>query len=410
MSDTTVQVDDQVIDAIADKVKSSMPEIKVPSADEIAEKVLEKSEKTIKKNVTETSDKKTVDVVEAYDKLPHEVKFAKAFAAERVGNRDEVVRYNKWSVKSWAEKANYQNVTTEADGGALVPDPEFIAEVDRLTEEYGTVARLAQIRATDRDSVTILSGTNEISFTKTNEATAQNATKLTYDASTVSLDKYIATLIMTSELVEDSAINVFQDATNEIGRARAKLLDELVFNDATYGLLSAGVGDAYKTQTVGTALSDFSFDDAMNAQYQVVSSARRNGRFFMHPTVWNTLRQTKTGDGTNASASYYAGSPLNAPVPTIDGYPVELVDVLPDSGDITANEAFAVFGDMGRIMVHIKRQLRLDTFDSGVVKDAGGSDYNLITQDSFALRATIRLVPQTRFEGAFCIIGTGTVS
>jgi len=130
----------------------------------------------------------------------------------------------------------------------------------------------------------------------------------------------------------------------------------------------------------------------------------------MHPTVWNTLRQTKTGDGVNSTANYYAGNPMESPVPMIDGYRVELVDVMPDSGDITANEAFAVFGDLGRIKLHVKRLLETKVFDSGVVKDAGGTDINLITQDSWAMRATLRVVPQTRFQGAFTIIGTGTVS
>lgn len=416
MSDTTVQVDDAVIDAVAEKAtaavhKSLSESLKMPTADEIAEKMVEKTEKTIKKDVHTSIEKEAPRQLEkGFGGLPKEVRFAKAVLAFKNGDREAISQYNSYANKAWASKSDYQNVTTTADGGALVPDPEFIAEVDRLTQEYGVVARLANIRRTDRDSVTLLSGSNEVSFTATGEATAQNAQKLTYAAETASLQKYIATLVMTSEIVEDSAIDIFADATNEIARARAKLFDQLVFTDSTHGLLSAGIGDTYKTQTVGAALSNFDYDDAMDATYKVVSGARRNGRFFMHPTVWNELRQTKTGDGSNSAAHYYAGGPLNQVTPMIDGYPVELVDILPDSGDITSNEAFACFGDLGRIMVHVKRVLETKVFDSGVVKDAGGSDINLITQDSWAIRATLRVVPQTRFQGAFTIIGTGTVS
>jgi HK97 family phage major capsid protein len=255
-----------------------------------------------------------------------------------------------------------------------------------------------------------LSGTNEVSFTKTGEATAQNAQKLTYNAATAALEKYIATLVLTSEIAEDSAIDMFQDAANEIARARAKLFDQLVFTDSTHGLLSAAVSDAYKTQTVGSAITDLDADDLMNAMYKVVSSARRNGRFYMHPTVWNLLRQKKSGDGSNSAANYLFGGPGQSVTPSVDGVAVELVDILPAVGDITANEAFAVFGDLSRVMVHVKRVLETKVFDSGVVKDAGGSDINLITQDSWAVRATLRAVPQTRFEGAFVVIGTGTVS
>ena len=417
MSKDEIQVDDQVIDAVAKKATEAIKsEISIPSADEIAEKLAEKTaektEKTVKKNIGDEGDDKAEKRVQVkgVDSLSKEMRFAKGLIAERTGDRAGVVEYNTYSLKQWTQKADYQNVGTNVDGGSLVPDPEFMAEVDRLTREYGVVARLANVRSTNRDSVTLLKGTNEVSFTKVGEATAVNAQKLTYGSETVSLDKYMLTLILTSEITEDSAINIWQDATNEIARARAKLFDELVFTDATYGLLSAVPGDEYKAHTVGAALSDFSFDDAMDSTLKVVSSARRNGKFFMHPTVWNQLRQSKSGDGSNSAANYYAGGPLSAPTPVIDGYPVELVDIMPDSGDITANEAFAVFGDMGRIMIHVKRALETKTFDTGIIKDAGGNDFNLLTQDSYGMRATMRVVPQTRFQGAFTIIGTGSVS
>jgi HK97 family phage major capsid protein len=409
MSDTTknspIEVDDAVIDAVAAKAVESIKDTLVmPTADQIAEKMLEKTEKTVKKAVKADAPvaKKT-----AFADLDKEMRFTKGLQAHLSKDSAGMAEYNGYVVKAWQEvnKADYQNVGTNADGGSLVPDPEFIAEVERLTVEYGVAARLATVRRTDRDSVTLLSGTNEISFTKTGEAVAKNAQKLTYEHATVALDKYIATLVMTSEIVEDAAIDVFADATSEIARARAKLFDELVFTDATYGLLSATIGDTYKTLTVGAGLANFDADDAMDATYKVVSSARKNGRWFMHPTVWNEIRQSKDTNG-----AYLFGGPANSVNPVIDGYPVETVDIMPDSGDITSNEAFAVFGDLSRIKLHVKRLLETKVFDSGVVTDAGGTDINLITQDSWAMRATLRVVPQTRFQGAFTIIGTGTVS
>jgi HK97 family phage major capsid protein len=412
----TLEIDDAVVTAVAEKAAASLKESMgaFPTAEQVADAVIAKTEKTVKKDIHEdtTKTEKTSTTKTGIEALPKEVRFAKGLMAFKNNDAAGIAEYNGYVNKAWREvnKANYQNVTTTADGGALVPDPEFVAEVERLTDDYGVVSRLATIRKTDRDSVTLLKGTNEIRFTRTGEAEAKNAQKLTYAATTAALDKYIATLVMTSEVIEDAAINLWNDAANEIARARAFLFDDLVFNDATYGLLSAAQGDTYKTLSVGTSYTDFSADDAMNAQYKVVSSARRNGRYFMHPTVWNALRQLKTGDGTNSSASYLFGGPGQAVTPQIDGVPVELVDVLPAVGDITANEAFAVFGDLSRVKLHVKRLLETKVFDSGVVKDAGGTDINLITQDSWAIRATLRCVPQTRFEGAFVIIGTGTVS
>lgn len=405
-----IEIDDAVVDAIAKKATEQLRDsIQVPTAEDIAKQFVELTEKTEKKNVTGSP---VVTAVNKMDEMSKEQRFARGLVAFKTKDHAGIQEYNSYVDKKWQEvnKANYQNVTTTADGGALVPDPEFVAEVERLTSEYGVAARLATIRTTDRDSVTLLSGTNEFSFTSTSEATAQNAQKLTYGAATVALNKYIGTLIMTSEVIEDAAINLWQDATNEIARGRAKLLDQLVFTDSTYGLLSAAVADAYKTQTIGAAITNLDADDLMNARYKVVSSARQNGRYFMHPSVWNFLRQQKADNASYGSLNYLFGGPGQTVAPNVDGVPVELVDVLPEFGDITANEAFAVFGDLSRVKIHIKRLLETKIFDSGVVPDAGGTDINLISQDAWAIRATTRLVPQTRFEGAFTIIGTGTVS
>lgn len=410
-----IVIDNDVVEAIAKKLPAPA------TADEIAEKLAEKmtpqvEDKVVKKDIHETSgDEGKTDskrsLKKGIESMPKELRLAKGITGAFNRDAQAIREYNDFSRKQWSEKSNYQNVTTAADGGALVPDPEFIAEIERLTDDYGVASVDATVRSTDRDSVTILSGTNEISFTSTSEATAVNAQKLTYAATTATLVKYIATLPVTSELVEDSAVNIWNDISTEVARARAKLFDQLVFTDSTYGLLYApDSGESWKTQTVGSAVTDLDFDDLMNAKYKVVGSIRRRGKFYMHPTVWNYLRQKKAGDGTNSSAVYYAGSPLEGVTPSVDGSNVELVDVMPAYGEITANEPFAVFGDLSRVMLHVKRQLEMKTFDAGVVKDAGGSDFNLITQDAYAMRATLRCVPQTNFPAAFTVIGTGTVS
>lgn len=404
----TLEIDEAVVTAVAEKVQESLKDAmpKVATADEIADAIIAKSEKVEKKDI---HDVQAPVAKSKFEEMSKEARFARGLLAFKSNDAVGIAEYNNYVNKAWSEvnKANYQNVTTTADGGALVPDPEFVAEVERLTDDYGVASRLCDVRMTDRDSVTLLAGTNEISFTRTGEATAQNAQKLTYSATTVALDKYIATLVFTSEVIEDAAVNLWNDAAAEIARARAKLFDQLVFTDATYGILYApDSGEAWKTLTVGTAITDFSADDAMDARYKVVGSVRRNGRYFMHPTVWNFLRQTKEA----TTGGYLFGGVGQSVTPTIDGVAVELVDILPEKGDITSNEPFAVFGDLSRIKIHVKRLLETKIFDSGVVKDAGGSDINLITQDSWAIRATLRCVPQTRFPEAFVIIGTGTVS
>jgi HK97 family phage major capsid protein len=189
------------------------------------------------------------------------------------------------------------------------------------------------------------------------------------------------------------------------------LFDNLVFTDATDGLLyQPDAGEGWKTLSVGTAVTDLDWSEMIGAPLKVVGSARRNGKYYMHPTIWNALRVQRWDGGGGAGTGNFFFDPSQGKDPNIGGVPVELVDVMPALGEITANEPFAVFGDLSRVMIHVKRVLETKVFDSGVVKDAGGTDINLITQDSWAVRATTRVKPQTRFPAAFVIIGTGTVS
>jgi HK97 family phage major capsid protein len=404
-----IEIGEDVVDAVANKVEASLSEkleaIKMPTAEDIAKQMVEMTEKTVKKDIVNTAEKK----VEVKDTMSKEMRFAKGLIANKMKDYAGIREYNDYSSKKWEgllTKSDYQNVTVAADGGALVPDPEFIAEIERLTDEYGVAARLCNVRMTNRDSVTLLRGTNEVSFTKVGEHTAVDADKLTYAAATAALDKYILTIVVTSELLEDAAINIWNDVTNQVALARAKLFDELVFTDSTYGLLSAASGDSYKTQTVGAAITDLTADDLMDARFKVVGSARKNGKYFMHPTIWNYVRQTKA----STAGTYLFGGPGQSVSPNVDGVPVELVDIMPEYSEVPTNTPFAVYGDLGRIMIHVRRLLETKIFDAGTVDDAGGTETNLITQDSYALRATLRCVPQTRFEGAFVIIGTGDVS
>jgi HK97 family phage major capsid protein len=402
------EVGQDVVDAVAEKVTASMKETMVmPTASDIAKEMAELNDKVLIKNIKEND--ASADAEDEAEDTSKEMNFARGLFDFKSKNFAGIQAHNAYTAKKWKKlltKSDFQNVTTAADGGSLVPDPEFIAEVERLTDEYGVAARLCNVRMTNRDSVTLLSGTNEVSFTKVGEHTASNAQKLTYAAATQALDKYILTIVVTSELLEDAAINIWQDVTNQVAQARAKLFDELVFTDATYGLLSAETGDAYKTQAVGSAITDLTPDDLMDARYKVVGTARKNGRYFMHPTIWNYLRQQKE----STAGGYLFGGVGQSVNPTIDGVPVELVDILPEYSEVPTNTAFAVYGDLGRVMIHVKRLLETKIFDAGTVADAGGTDTNLITQDSYALRATLRAVPQTRFPGAFVVIGTGTVS
>jgi HK97 family phage major capsid protein len=248
--------------------------------------------------------------------------------------------------------------------------------------------------------------TSELTFTEVGEHVALNGSKITYGQVTADLRKFRVLVPATNELTEDSAIDYWNDVTGAIGRARAKLADQLVFTDATSGLLSAGVGDEYITYSVGSALSDLTLDDLLKVPTLVKSSASRNGAFYMHRTVWSQIRREVASD----SGIYLLGDPANSGRTTIDGFPVYLVDVMPSTAEVGDECAFACFGDLQRVKLYIKNQVDFKMYDQAVVLDSNGDQFNLATQDGEAISARTRMLATKGFESAFVIIGTDSVS
>lgn len=127
----TIEIDEAVVSAVAEKVqeslKSAMPT--VATADEIADAIIAKSEKVEKKDIHDGE--ATVAKTNKFEELSKEARFARGLVAFKANDAAGIAEYNNYVNKAWSEvnKANYQNVTTTADGGALVPDPEFVAEV-----------------------------------------------------------------------------------------------------------------------------------------------------------------------------------------------------------------------------------------------------------------------------------------
>lgn len=452
------ELDEAAVKAIAEKVKSEMAdaskeEIEKAVAEAVEAKVKEETKNILDqhlKNVEEI-EKKAIErhtkELEADDpvakgiadgtfseeiaNMSSAMRFYRAARAldPETGNREELLALNRFALASQLKarkelekekgmeavaKTGYANEAVAADGGVLIPDAEFVTTVFDNLPSFGVAFQYADVRQTDRTSVRVLSLDSGLTFYSTAEAGVKTSAKLAFAKNEVSLQKFAVIVPATDELSDDAAIDYWNLVTRELTRAYAKKADELVFTDTTYGLTNlSGV----ITENVSGAGTTIAWTDLLDAEAKLEDDIdTSNYKWFMRKETWYRLVETRgtTNDaflaGSLNTATGWVGN-INQPT-TPWGTPVVFTRVLPTSNAVSANDAFAVYGDLGNTLLYNKRGMALKMLTEATVVDSEGADLNLATQDASAMRAVIRMLhicPKAN-RPKFAILGTGTVS
>ena len=309
-------------------------------------------------------------------------------------------------------KTGYGNSTTAADGAVLIPDAEFVTTVFDNLPAYGVAFQYADVRQTDRTSVRVITLDSGLAFYSTNEAAVKTGAKLAFAKTEVSLQKYAVIVPAADEFTDDAAIDYWNLVTRELSRAYAKLADELVFTNTTYGITNqSGV----ITHTLGANAAALDWGDLLTLEAKLEDDLdTSNYKLFMRKETWFALVQSKgTTNDHYIAGSLNAGWTANINQPTTPwGTPVVFTRVLPTINSVSANDAIAVFGDLRNTLLYNKRGMALKMLTEATVVDSEGSNLNLATQDASAMRAVVRLLhilPKGN-KTKFAVLGTGTVS
>jgi HK97 family phage major capsid protein len=298
---------------------------------------------------------------------------------------------------------------TTGNTSEIVPPAEFVAEVLRLEEEVGVARRYANVRRTDKEAIQGILGGDDVAIFETAEAGVKRSTKINYDTWNLTFRKWAAIAPVTDELLESSAIDVWNDLTQRFARAFALKEDELVFTDATSGIVNlSGVNEVL---TSGTSIEDITFDDLNKMVFSVPTQSLRNGRFFLNRTLLGAVQRIKD----QQDRYIWAPGQDGAATGTIWGYPYALVDVLPGLADDADDTVFAIFGDLRNTMLVERTGMQAKIFDTGLVADPDDSSdpydqLNLLTQDMQALRVVKRMNAKTVFPRAYSVLRTTLAS
>lgn len=404
---TMSKISESLLKSIQPEISKNVKEILEKNNEDIQneiDKKFEASEKIIKKDINKAGSNINTNLKSSIENETKELRLLKSVAAMNGGDRETLRAYNRQSVDMRA-KAGYNNAGVATDGGNIVLDPEFEAEIESLADVYGVALAEADVRRINSDSIkTNKRGSNVTMYEVNAEGGSKQGTKLTVTQQEVSLREFAAIAVATNRLIEDQAIDFWQEVTQGFAEEYARLTDQLVLTDSNPSYPGILYTDGISVETVGASISSLTWDDMINAQFKIPTRAQANTKYLMHRTVYSLLLQDKDDQGK------YQFMPTGS-LTTPWGTPIVLTDSLPDSSVVgDSNEGFIVVGDMRRTKLYIKRGLVLETSSQATVDDADGNSQNLWQNNMQALKAEFRAVNLTKFPEAFSVIGTGTVS
>lgn len=421
----TIEIDAETVKAIAEQVAEISKAANDEKIDAAIAKAVEATkaqmESATKKNLKddgeddEKAEDKADDKADAnadpLDAEPKELRLVRMLRAQMNGDSATAMAYQKHAMKL-REKAGYANETTDADGGYLVPDPEFDTTVYENLPKYGLAFQFGDVRQTMRNSVRVISLSSGLSFYTTAEAGVKTSAKLQFNQKIVDLIKYAVIVPATDELADDSAVDFWQLVTKELSRAYAKKADEIMFTDATMGITNTSGVLAEAVSGAGTTIT---WNDLLVSEAKLEDGIdTSNFAWYMRKETWYRLIALKGSTNDH----YLAGSLTTGWVPnpaqpsTPWGTPVRFARVLPTSTSVSSNDAFCVYGDLSNYIMYNKRGMALKVLTEATIVDSESQNYNLATQDGTAMRAVVRMLgvlPQGN-ASKFVIIGTGTVS
>lgn len=274
-------------------------------------------------------------------------------AVEKITDKGETVGFTDAgkgkAFLSWVNDLANQKAMTEgvpADGGYTVPN-EFVPELVRLVNDYGFIRKYATIIPMKGNSLTMPSLTTGVTSVWVDEASAIGETKPTFSQISLTNKKLASLVPISNELLDDSSLTMANLVVNLIAESMANEEDRVGFTGSTTGgdpyngiLNTSGINSVVMSSGK-TAFTDINPDFLLDMTDAVPRVARRGASFFMNREVFNVVRKLKDTTG-----NYIVQSPANGlGLPTIWGYPVVDLDVMPSLSDSGASKPFAIFGN-----------------------------------------------------------------
>jgi len=334
--------------------------------------------------------------------------FAKQVQAVFRGNRENALKV----------KANEALIEEQDNRGGYLVENEVAAAILRIAASVGTILKQAQQWPMKTDELGIPNYTGSfLTGSYVGVDLPGTVTGLTFGQAVLIARKWQLAFTVGNDLLADASVQLADWLMAMAGEALANMIDQQGFIGGTpstapgpfVGILNAPNTQAYSlgNSTTSGKTTFASFDvivDASNMIGMLEESVLDGAAFYMHRTVWASLRVQKGSDGLPillfgglASPATLDIDPTGGPIRpagSILGFPVYTNRWLPQLSATAVSTPFVIFGNMKAAAFGDKGDMRVAQFESG---SFGGKEVALSDQRGIVYKhrhAFVVVLPQ----------------
>lgn len=336
----------------------------------------------------------------------------RAFTAERNGNSRERAEglahaFGRWALGCLGHRASQQwcedngvgaqdaqmRTMVEGNGvlGGFTVPSEFEATLIDLKEEYGVFPKYTNVIPMSRDTITHPRRTGGLTAYWPGESGTITQSDAAFDQVSLVAKKIAAIAKMSSELSEDSVLNMGDHLANEMGYAFAVAIDNAGFigdGTSTYGGITGAARklrdvSATRANIAGLVVASGAISTITLANLHTVKSrlpvyAQKRAAWFVHNAVYADVFERLALDAGGTTAESIING---AATQRFLGYPVVLVPSLPST--TATDTVVALLGDLSLASMMGDRRQTTVAF--------GDQALNAFEKDEIVVRATQRL-------------------
>ncbi|MHA1853386.1 MAG: phage major capsid protein [Candidatus Heimdallarchaeaceae archaeon] len=293
-----------------------------------------------------------------------------------------------------------KEMTTDSTGtpyAGYITDEYLSAEIRHLITEYGVAAREFETITFKESSYKANNLATDVSGFWVDEAGSIKSTQVVLGQETLTLKKLATIITLTRELLQEQEIDFVSFIGSRVAEEFAQMEDEAFFigdGTSTYGSFTGLLNNTSVNEVTlaagDGAFADISVEKLRNMQDETPQGALANGKYYMNRSILSIirdLREDAVSAGDKAGAFLYK-APIGKEPANIDGFPIVLVEAMPDRGDSAVSTSFVLFGDLKKTTIRgVRGGIIVDSFKGGTVRNvADNDDINLITTDREAVR------------------------
>jgi len=258
--------------------------------------------------------------------------------------------------KSFLGEAQFKTALTSSD----IPLPvQYSGEVVALVNQYGAARRYGTVFPAGNGSLKLPQLKTDTAFGLISGSGTVTEKSPQTEWVTFNAEKFGGLIRLPSEMDEDSIISLGNFISDYAARNIAQVEDQVFWmnlDGSTYGAVKGLCGSTITNSKVvqlvstKTAYSDATLSKLRELRNKPDASALRMGAYYMHPSFEQLLSSfNSSGDRPYNPNAQLANANSAQPFitgPTLDGFPVRWVDIMPAySTSANASKVFMLFGD-----------------------------------------------------------------